>query len=144
MLPFRKMVLKSLKAQYNQCHSKRYSWDEFTRSIFSFHCPSINTSGMDSVAKTLLEHIYTCDEWAGWNGYYEEPFTERDIPLTHMAVLPEGIVVTYHPYQIDCFMAGEYNAIVPFKNAAPCLMFDYSKHENLKPRLSQFVICKEK
>jgi hypothetical protein len=31
--------------------------------------------------------------------------------LTHFAVLPEGIVLTYHPYQIDCFAAGEYHAV---------------------------------
>ncbi len=44
------------------------------------------------------------------NGYNEKPFTEKDFPLTHFAVLPEGIVLTYHPYQIDCFAAGEYHA----------------------------------
>lgn len=135
----RKRVLKSLKAEYDQRHNERSSWDGFTWGIFSFHCQSIDTSGMDEVVKTMLEHNYTCDERAGWNGYNEEAFTEHDFPLTHLAVLPEGIVLTYHPYQTDCFAAGEYNAVVPFKDIAPYMVSDYSNHANLKPRLRQFV-----
>lgn len=50
-----------------------------------------------------------------------------------------GIVLTYHPYQIDCFAAGEYHAVIPFKEANKCLMFDYSKHEDLKPKLQRFI-----
>ncbi|MFW5523200.1 MAG: RsiV family protein, partial [Segatella copri] len=75
----------------------------------------------------------------GWTGYTEKAFTEKDFPLTHFAVLPEGIVLTYHPYQIDCFAAGEYHAVIPFKEANRCLMFDYSKHEDLKPKLQRFI-----
>ena len=63
----------------------------------------------------------------------------KDFPLTHFAVLSEGIVLTYHPYQIDCFAAGEYHAVIPFKEANKCLMFDYSKHEDLKPKLQRFI-----
>lgn len=63
----------------------------------------------------------------------------KDFPLTHFAVLPEGIALTYHPYQIDCFAAGEYHAVIPFKEANKCLMFDYSKHEDLKPKLQRFI-----
>ncbi len=87
----------------------------------------------------FLYHNYSCDEWAGWNGYNEKAFTEKDFPLTHFAVLPEGIVLTYHPYQIDCFAAGEYHAVIHFKEANKCLMFDYSKHEDLKPKLQRFI-----
>ena len=136
---FRHLALESLKKEYDFCYERKSSWEDFTHSIFSFHCPMIDTGGMDDVMRSFLVHNYSCDDWAGWNGYNEKAFTEKDFPLTHFAVLPEGIVLTYHPYQIDCFAAGEYHAVIPFKYANKCLMFDYSKHENLKPKLQRFI-----
>ena len=139
MQRFRHLVLESLKKEYDFCYEHESSWESFTNNIFSFHCPMTDTSGMDATARTLLVHNYSCDDWAGWKGYNEEAFTERDFPLTHFAVLPEGIVLTYHPYQIDCFAVGEYHAVIPFKDANRCLMFDYSKHEDLKPTLQRYI-----
>ena len=139
MQRFRHLVLESLKKEYDYLYEQENSWESFTNNIFSFHCPMIDTGGMDDVMRSLLVHNYSCDEWAGWKGYNEEAFTERDFPLTHFAVLPEGIVLTYHPYQIDCFAAGEYHAVIPFKDANRCLMFDYSKHEYLKPTLQRYI-----
>lgn len=136
---FRHLALESLKKEYDFCYERENSWEDFTHSIFSFHCPMIDTSGMDNVMRSFLVHNYSCDDWAGWNGYNEKAFTEKDFPLTHFAVLPEGIVLTYHPYQIDCFAAGEYHAVISFKEANKCLMFDYSKHEDLKPKLKRFI-----
>ena len=136
---FRHLALESLKKEYDFCYERESSWEDFTHSIFSFHCPMVDISGMDEVMRSFLVHNYSCDEWAGWNGYNEKAFTEKDFPLTHFAVLPEGIVLTYHPYQIDCFAAGEYHAVIPFKDANKCLMFDYSKHEDLKPELQRFI-----
>ena len=136
---FRHLVLEGLKKEYDFCYERESSWADFTHSIFSFHCPILETSGMDDVMLSLLDHNYSCDGWAGWKGYNEKAFTEKDFPLTHFAVLPEGIVLTYHPYQIDCYAAGEYHAVVPFKDANKCLMFDYSKHEDLKPQLQRFI-----
>lgn len=136
---FRHLVLESLKKEYDFCYERESSWADFTHRIFSFHCPILETSGMDKVMLSLLDHNYSCDGWAGWKGYNEKAFTEKDFPLTHFAVLPEGIVLTYHPYQIDCYAAGEYHAVIPFKDANKCLMFDYSKHEDLKPQLQRFI-----
>jgi len=136
---FRHLVLESLKKEYDFCYERESSWEDFTHCIFSFHCPMVDTSGMDEVMQSLLVHNYSCDEWAGWKGFNEKPFTEKDFPLTHFAVLPEGIVLTYHPYQIDCFAAGEYHAVIPFKEANKYLVFDYSKHEDLKPKLERFI-----
>ena len=136
---FRHLVLESLKKEYDFCYERESSWADFTHSIFSFHCPILETSGMDDGMLSLLDHNYSCDGWAGWKGYNEKAFTEKDFPLTHFAVLPEGIVLTYHPYQIDCYAAGEYHAVIPFKDANKCLMFDYSKHEDLKPQLQRFI-----
>ena len=135
---FRHLVLESLKKEYDFCYEKESTWENFTHSIFSFHCPMID-GGLDDVMRSFLVHNYSCDDWAGWNGYNEEAFTEKDFPLPHFAVLPEGIVLTYHPYQIDCFAAGEYHAVIPFNDANKCLMFDYSKHEDLKPKLQRFI-----
>lgn len=136
---FRHLVLESLKKEYDFYNERESTWQDFTRFIFSFHCPMVDTSCLDDVMRSFLVHNYSCDEWAGWKGYNEVAFTEKDFPLTHFAVLPEGIVLTYHPYQIDCFAAGEYHAVVPFKDASKCLNFDYSKHENLKPNLQRFI-----
>ena len=136
---FRHLVLESLKKEYDFCYERESSWADFTHRIFSFHCPILETSGMNNVMLSLLDHNYSCDGWAGWKGYNEKAFTEKDFPLTHFAVLPEGIVLTYHPYQIDCYAAGEYHAVIPFKDANKCLMFDYSKHEDLKPQLQRFI-----
>lgn len=139
MLEFRKIVLRSLKAEYDLRYEKKSSWDKFTSCIFSFHCPSLNMQSLDNGIRTLLDYNYTCDEWAGWRGYNEVAFTEKDFPLTHFSVIPEGIVLTYHPYQLDSFAAGEYHAVVPFLEAKSCLTFDYSKHEKLKPQLKRFI-----
>ena len=136
---FRHLVLESLKKEYDFNYERESSWEYFTNSIFSFHCPMVDTSGMDEVMQSFLVHNYSCDEWAGWTGYTEKAFTEKDFPLTHFAVLPEGIVLTYHPYQIDYFAAGEYHAVIPFKDANKCLMFDYSPYEDLKPKLQRFI-----
>ena len=136
---FRHLTLESLKKGYDFCYEKESSWEDFTHSIFSFHCPVIDTGGVDDVMRSCLVHNYSCDDWAGWKGYNEKPFTEKDFPLTHFAVLPEGVVLTYHPYQIDSFGAGEYHAVIPFKDANKCLMFDYSKHGDLKPKLQRFI-----
>ncbi len=139
MQQFRHLVLENLKKQYDSWHQRESSWDDFTNSIFSFHCTSSDLEEMDKAMLSLLEPNYSCDNWAGWKGYNEVPFTEKDFPLTHFAVLPEGIVLTYHPYQIDCFAAGEYHAVIPFKDANKCLMFDYSGHEDLIPNLQKFI-----
>lgn len=136
---FRNIVLKSLKSEHDHNYDECSPWEDFTKSIFSFHCPLIDTKGRNKEIKALFEHNYTCDEWAGWNGKDGAAFTEKDFPLPHFAVLPEGIVLTYHPYQIDCFNVGEYHAVVPFKEVSPYLTFDYSNHEDLKARLNRFV-----
>lgn len=140
MRKFRHLVLESLKKEYDFCYERESSWESFTHSIFSFHCPPADADDMDGVMLSFLVHNYSCDGWAGWTGYNEKPFTEKDFPLTHFAVLPEGVVLTYHPYQIDCFAAGEYHAVIPFKEAGKCLLFDYSKHEDLKPTLQRFIV----
>jgi len=138
---FRHLVLEGLKKEYDYRYERESSWEDFTNYVFSFHYSMFDTNSMEKVMRTLLVHDYSCDEWAGWDGYYDKSFTEKDFPLTHFAVLPDGIVLTYHPYQIDCFAAGEYHAVIPFKDANKCLMFDYSMHEDLKPRLQRFILA---
>ena len=136
---FRHLVLESLKKEYDFFNEQESSWEDFTHLVFSFHCPVIGIEDENNFIPSLLDHNYSCDEWAGLNGYNEKAFTENDFPLTHFAVLPEGIVLTYHPYQIDCFVAGEYHGVIPFKDANKCLLFDYSKHEDLKAKLQRFI-----
>lgn len=139
MQAFRKMVIKSLKPEFDLWRGESSTWDEFTCSIFSFHTPVDYAGEMSDAIRSMAENLYPCDKWSGWTGDAERYFTERNFPLAHLAVLPDGIVLTYHPYQIDCFAAGEYHAVVPFKDAAPCLKFDKFRHEELKPKLDHFI-----
>ena len=93
----------------------------------------------NTLAQMLLHTEYPCDRWSGWWGECEGNFTEYDFPLPHFAIIPEGIVLSYHPYQIDCFAAGEYHAAIPFDKIKGCLQFDYSHHKDQKPQLWRFI-----
>lgn len=136
---FRKMVLNGLKSEYDLQNDRKSSWEDFTNSIFSFHCSSIDTVGIGNDVHSVIEHYYRCDDWAGWDGFYERAFTERNFPLTHFAVLPEGIVLTYHPYQIDSFAAGEYHVVVPFGIVEKCLLYPYRENTDGLPKLEDFI-----
>ena len=49
------------------------------------------------------------------------------IDINNIAILSQGIVVSYHPYQIGGFSEGDYHILVPFKNVGEYLLQDYSK-----------------
>ena len=75
---FRHLVLESLKKEYDYRYECESSWKDFTNYVFFFHCPVIDTGGVDDVMRSFLVHDYSCDVWAGWNGYYDKSFTEKD------------------------------------------------------------------
>lgn len=110
---FRNEALKSIHQEYDEKSGRESDWKDFTRSVFSFHSPMVYLSGVDENMLALLEHDYMCDEWSGWGYPTDKAFTLDNFPLPHLAVLPEGIVLTYHPYQIDCFASGEYHIVIP-------------------------------
>lgn len=139
MQAFRKMVLKGLKNEHDSRNDRKSSWEEFTNSIFSFHCSSIDTVGIGNEVCPVIEHYYSCDDKVGWDGFYERAFTESNFPLTHFAILPEGIVLTYHPYQIDCFAAGEYHVVIPLGNANKCLLYPCRENAAGLPVLEDFI-----
>lgn len=138
MVQFRKEVMKSLKEWHDGLYNEDSPMEDFMQQAFSFHTP-IFDEDMDEIWKSLLVHEYECDEWSGWETAIKEEFSFNNFPLPHFALLPEGIVVTYHPYQIDCFAAGEYHAIVPYNKLNSCLVHSYNELTELLPRLSDFV-----
>lgn len=138
LVQFRKEVLKALKNWHDDSYSESSSMEDFMQQAFSFHSP-IMDEDMDDVWKLLLVHKYECDEWSGWETSLKEEFSFDNFPLPHLALLPEGIVVTYHPYQIDCFAAGKYHAIVPYNKASPYLSYSYSELPDWLPQLSDFI-----
>lgn len=69
---------------------------------------------------------YPCEEWSGNNGEFMLQGKEM-IPLQHVAILPEGIVTSYHPYQIGGLSEGDCHILVPFKDVGEYLLQDYSK-----------------
>ena len=82
-------------------------------------------SGWDEATHSLLGHEYVCDEWFGWGHAGNDAFTLDNFQLPYLAVLPDRIVLSYHPYQIDCFMSGEYHVLIPFEKISHCLQYRY-------------------
>lgn len=139
MKSFREEALRKIKPQYDKNYNGKSDWDDFLQSVFSFHCPMFDMDDWDDTARSLLVHEYVCDEWSGWGCPGKEAFTLDNFPLPHLAVLPEGIVLSYHPYQIDCFMAGEYHVLIPFEKISQCLQYRYRNYTDGFPKLEQFV-----
>ncbi len=52
-----------------------------------------------------------------------------DLVLQHVAVLPQGLSLSYHPYQLGAPWEGEYHVLIPYDKIKNCLKFDYSKVE---------------
>lgn len=139
MKRFRKEALRSIKLLYDENYVGKSDWDGFLQSVFSFHCPMFDMSDWDDTTRSLLVHEYICDEWSGWGNVDKEEFTLDNFPLPHLAVLPEGIVLNYHPYQIDCFASGEYHVMIPFDKISQCLQYKYRDYTDKLPKLEQFV-----
>lgn len=123
----RNLTLKYLKVIYDENLGEESSFEDFTKAVFTFHCPFVDMADLEGLPASLLEHQYICDDMAGWDDVTTAPFTNSTFPLPHFAILPEGVVFTYHPYQIDCFAAGEYHVILPFDEISQYLRYGYSK-----------------
>lgn len=141
---FRKEVLKNMQRQYSDNFGDESVWNDYLRLVFSFHCPIVDLESMDDVMSSFLVHQYSCDEWSGWDSASMKPFTMDDFPLPHLAILPEGIVVTYHPYQIECFASGEFHPVVPFDSVSQCLSCEYHSQPKMLPKLEQFLKLKRR
>lgn len=139
MKQFREETLRRIKLQYDENYDGTSDYDDFLQSVFSFHCPMFDMSSWDETTRSLLEHEYICDEWSGWGYIGNDAFTLDNFPLPHLAVLPEGIVLSYHPYQIDCFMSGEYHVLIPFEKISHCLQYKYCNYIDGYPKLEQFI-----
>lgn len=69
---------------------------------------------------------YPCEKWSGNN---DESMKNDNgmIPLQHVAILPQGIVASYHPYNIGGLAEEDYHITVPFKDIAGYLLQDYTE-----------------
>lgn len=101
---------KTLKTQ--MLHQLKKMYDERN--------PSEESTWSDSFDSYESEYVCDKTEWPS-------QIPEGDCPLPHFAILPEGVVLTFHPYQVDSFANGEYHVIVPFDKIRGCLNNDYSK-----------------
>lgn len=110
MNTFREEVLRSIKPQYEEYRKEVLDWDNYQENVF------------------------------GWYGSdMDKDITINDFPLPYLAILPEGVVVSYQRYMIDCFAAGEFHAIVPFDKASPCLKHQYKAQKDETPTLEEFL-----
>ena len=141
---FRQEVLKNIKKQYSENFGEESAWEDYLQTVFSFHCPIVDLEGVDDVMSSMLVHQYACDEWSGWDSASMKPFTMDDFPLPHLAILPEGLVVTYHPYQIECFASGEFHPVVPFNSVSHSLSCKYHSQPKMLPKLEQFLKLKRR
>lgn len=128
-------ALRSIKKQYDENNESESQWDDFVKEIFSYCFPS---EGDDTVEllDSLHDDMYYCDK-STERTFKRTPATLSAFPLPHFAIIPEGIVFTYHPYQIDCFRSGEYHAVVAWKDVEGCLLNKYRQERNI-PQLSMF------
>ena len=143
LVQLRKEVMKVLKGRHDGLYDEDCPMEDFMQQAFSFHTPMFDED-IDDIWKSLLTHEYECDAWSGWETAIKEEFSLNNFPLPHFALLPEGIVVTYHPYQIDCFAAGEYNAVVPYSKATTCLLHTYCEVTDKLPKLEDYIAYKAK
>ncbi len=84
---------------------------------------------------------YPCDEMGCC-------FSTKDgdlhFPLPHLAVLPEGVVISFHPYQIGSFADGEFHVLIPKEEVKDCLDHNFWKNDTITKSLSYFVKSVEK
>lgn len=147
----RQLTLDALKELYDMKYDK-YSMEGFKNIVSSLITEDEEAEDSDTVAEDQNEQTdpipefreYACDEWSGWENHYGKPTNDENFPLPHFAILPEGVSITYHPYQIDCFAAGEYNAFIPFEKVAACLNYDYSVNKTEPGGLEKFIRMPEK
>ncbi len=68
---------------------------------------------------------YSCCGKSGANVTDQADIDATNMVLQHAALLPQGIVLSYHPYQIGSFAAGEFHALLPYSEIGDCLKIDY-------------------
>jgi len=82
------------------------------------------TNGKALRLTTDFSDDYPCAEWSD---NHDENIQNGEglIPLQHVAILPQGVVTSYHPYHIGGFSEGDYHVIVPFEVVDEYLLQEY-------------------
>ncbi|MCD8301486.1 MAG: hypothetical protein LUC44_00540 [Prevotellaceae bacterium] len=94
--------------------------------------------GTSDTADDALQPYHLADAISELNESFSYP-CDKFMPMPHFAILPEGVVVTYHRYQVDSFAGGEYHVLIPSEEIQPCIDYDYWKNETSRPRLDLFL-----
>lgn len=62
--------------------------------------------------KLLIQHLCNADGyWKDTHNWEQESICNQ---FNGVALVPEGVVVYYHPYQIGCGAEGQFNSLIPY------------------------------
>lgn len=62
--------------------------------------------------KLLIQHLCNADGyWKDNHSWEQESICNQ---FNGIALVPEGVVVYYHPYQISCGAEGQFNSLIPY------------------------------
>ncbi len=79
---------------------------------------------------------YPCDEIGGC---FSTNKGDLHLPLPHLAILPDGVVISFHPYQIGSFADGEFHVLIPKEDIKDFLDHDFWNNDSITKPLSYFV-----
>lgn len=81
---------------------------------------------------------YPCEKWSG-NETESQRKAYGSLPLQHMAILPEGVVLSYHPYHVAGFPDGDIHVLIPFDKIKKYMTQDYYNVNNDRLDISDFL-----
>lgn len=81
---------------------------------------------------------YSCEKWSG-NETKVQRKAYGSLPLQHMAILPEGVVLSYHPYHVAGLADGDIHVLIPFDKIKKYMTQDYYNVNNDRLDISDFL-----
>lgn len=94
-------------------------------------------SGVNRVLTDFTDG-YSCEKWSG-NKTEAQRKSYGSLPLQHMAILPEGIVLSYHPYHVAGLSEGDIHVLIPFDKIKKYMTQDYYNVNNDRLDISDFL-----
>lgn len=81
---------------------------------------------------------YPCEKWSG-NETESQRKAYGSLPLQHMAILPEGVVLSFHPYHVAGLPEGDIHVLIPFDKIKKYMTQDYYNVNNDRLDISDFL-----
>lgn len=94
-------------------------------------------SGVNRVLTDFTDG-YSCEKWSD-NETEAQRKSYGSLPLQHMAILPEGIVLSYHPYHVAGLSEGDIHVLIPFDKIKKYMTQDYYNVNNDRLDISDFL-----